>query len=257
MRKLVLVIVVVWIGLILIGASLIDEIRSRGVLRVGQDAGYMPLYGTNERGERIGMEAEILEKMADILGVKLEFVIVNWDGIIPALMSGRFDIIWSGMTITPERALRVNFSDPYLTIGQLLIFNNRVFSEEPDLNLINDKSVTIAVQLGTTGDATARRLFPEAQILTFDTMDEAAFQVASGRADVMVFDSIYAYYVARKYDSLETGSNYLATEDLGVAVRKGDLESLLWINTFIRWLEVTESMDSLQTKWLVEYDPKQ
>ncbi len=62
--------------------SLIDDVRQRGVLRVGQDAGYMPLYGTNPDGERIGLEVEILERMAEILGVKLEFVVVNWDGII-------------------------------------------------------------------------------------------------------------------------------------------------------------------------------
>ncbi|HNS35176.1 MAG TPA: transporter substrate-binding domain-containing protein, partial [Mesotoga sp.] len=108
--------------------SLIDDVRQRGVLRVGQDAGYMPLYGTNPDGERIGLEVEILERMAEILGVKLEFVVVNWDGIIPALMSNKFDIIWSAMTITPERALRVNFSDPYLTVGQIILYNTNRYT---------------------------------------------------------------------------------------------------------------------------------
>jgi amino acid ABC transporter substrate-binding protein, PAAT family (TC 3.A.1.3.-) len=91
-------------------ASLIDDIQKRGVLRVGQDEGYMPLYGTDEKGERVGLEVELINKIAEILGVKVEYVVVNWDGIIPALISGKFDIIFSGMTITPERALKVNFS---------------------------------------------------------------------------------------------------------------------------------------------------
>ncbi|RKX37766.1 MAG: ABC transporter substrate-binding protein [Thermotogae bacterium] len=236
-------------------ANLIDDIQSRGVLRVGQDAGYMPLYGTDASGNRIGLEVELLQRMADILGVRLEFVVVNWDGIIPALMTDKFDIIWSGMTITPQRALKVNFSVSYLTVGQVMVYNTRKFSEEPRYEDIADKDLSIAVQLGTTGDEAARRLFPYADILTFDTMDEAAFQVASGKADLLVIDSIYARYVAKKYDILEAGSEFLTQENLGVAVRKGDLESLQWINTYIQWLKTTGIIDELQQKWFVEYEP--
>ncbi|OAA31633.1 ABC transporter substrate-binding protein [Kosmotoga arenicorallina S304] len=235
--------------------NLIDDIRSRGVLRVGQDAGYMPLYGTDIDGNRIGLEVELLQRMADILGVELEFVVVNWDGIIPALMAGKFDIIWSGMTITPQRALRVNFSIPYLTVGQVIVYNTREFPQEPSYANIADQDLRIAVQLGTTGDEAARRLFPNANILTFDSMDEAAFQVASGRADIMVIDSIYARYVAKKYDVLSAGTEFLTREDLGVAVRRGDLEALHWINTYIRWLQTSGIVDELQQKWFVDYEP--
>ncbi|AKI97705.1 transporter substrate-binding domain-containing protein [Kosmotoga pacifica] len=252
-RVWLVVLLVVFAGLVF--GSLIDDIRAKGVLRVGQDAGYMPLYGTDMDGNRIGLEVEILQRMADILGVRLEFVVVNWDGIIPALMAGKFDIIWSGMTITPERALRVNFSDPYLTIGQVIVYNTRKFESEPVFAEIANSQLRIAVQLGTTGDEAARRLFPNAEFLTFDTMDEAAFQVASGRADIMVIDSIYARYIARKYAVLEAGTELLTREDLGVAVKKGDWETLQWINTYINWLKTSGILDELQRKWFVEYEP--
>jgi len=79
--------------------------------------------------------------------------------------------------------------------------------------------------------------------------------VASGKADLLVIDSIYARYVAKKYDILEAGSEFLTQENLGVAVRKGDLESLQWINTYIQWLKTTGIIDELQQKWFVEYEP--
>lgn len=256
MRKMLVITVMVLLVAGLIFGSLLDDVRKRGVLRVGQDSGYMPLYGTDMEGNRIGLEVEILQRMVDILGVRLEFVIVNWDGIIPALMTEKFDIIWSGMTITPERALRVNFSDAYLTVGQVMVYSTNNYQELPTYNELKNEDLTIAVQLGTTGDEAARRLFEDAEILTFDSMDEAAFQVASNRADILVVDSLYARYVAKKYEVLNVSDELLTEEDLGVAVRKGDLEFLWWINTFINWMDTSGIIDELEYEWFVEYEPQ-
>ncbi|MCD6449320.1 MAG: transporter substrate-binding domain-containing protein [Thermotogaceae bacterium] len=231
-------------------ADLLDEIRARGVLRIGQDAGYMPLYGTDEKGNRVGFEVDLAKKMAEILGVKLEFVVVNWDGIIPALISGKFDIISSGMTITPERALKVDFTDPYLTVGQTVLYSTKKYSSAPRYSdLKNIEGLRVAVQLGTTGDEAARRLFPNANILAFDTMDEAAYQVASGRADIMVVDSIFAQFMAKKYSVLEVSGELLTKENLGIAVRRGNLEFLHWLNTFIRWARTSGLIDQLKARW--------
>lgn len=255
-RRVFLVIVVSILLVSMAFGGLIDEIKERGVLRVGQDAGYMPLYGTDMYGNRIGLEVDALRIMATLLGVRLEFVVVNWDGIIPALLAEKFDIIWSGMTITEERAKKVDFSEPYLTIGQVLVYNSMKIKTVPSLEELNDPSVRIAVQLGTTGDEAARRLFPRAKILTFDSMDEAAFQVASGRADFTVVDSIYAQYVAKKYSRLAVADGFLTSEELGVAVRKSDPEMLAWINEFIRGLKAAGFMELLEEKWFVEYEPE-
>jgi len=231
-------------------ASLIDDIQKRGVLRVGQDEGYMPLYGTDEKGERVGLEVELINKIAEILGVKVEYVVVNWDGIIPALISGKFDIIFSGMTITPERALKVNFSAPYLTVGQAILYNKSVFKTPPTYQDLADKPVKIAVQLGTTGEFTARRKFPKAEILTFSTMDEAAFQVVSKRADIMVNDSIYVKFLTQKYETLGMTNELLSREDLGIAIRKGDMEALRWFDIFVQWAKTSGLIEELHQKWL-------
>lgn len=254
MRKVLLVVFLIVVSLAF--SSLLDEVRDRGVLRVGQDAGYMPLYGTNPDGDRIGLEVDILKRMADLLGVKLEFVIVNWDGIIPALVSNKFDIIWSAMTVTPERALKVNFSDPYLTVGQIILYNSKKYGVPPTVKELNTRDTRIAVQLGSTGAEAANRLLSQAQIFTFETIDESAFQVASGRADAMIFDSIYARFVAKKYEQLAVTDELLTSEDFGVAIAKGDLESLQWINTFIQWLKTTGTIAELEKTWFVDYEPE-
>ncbi|MGJ8453787.1 transporter substrate-binding domain-containing protein [Pseudothermotoga sp. U03pept] len=249
MKRFLVFLILALAGLIVFG-SLIEEIQKRGVLRIGQDEGYMPLYGTNEKGERVGLEIELITKMAEILGVKVEFVIVNWDGIIPALLSGKFDMIFSGMTITPERALKVNFSLPYLTVGQAILYNKSVYKTPPTYEELSQKQINIAVQLGTTGEFTARRMFPKAKILTFSTMDEAAFQVVSKRAEIMVNDSIYVKFLTQKYDTLGMVQELLSLEDLGIAIRKGDLETLRWLDTFVQWARTTGLIDELYRKWL-------
>ena len=255
--KKIFFIVLILAGVILGFSSLIEEIQERGVLRVGQDAAYMPLYGTNVDGNRIGLEVEILQKMADILDVELEFVVVNWDGIIPALLTNKFDIIWSAMTITPERALKVNFSVPYLTVGQVIIYNNNKYDSAPSIEeLKKDKDLKISVQLGSTGNEAARNIFTDKELLNFDTIDETAFQVATGKADIMIFDSIYAYNLEKKYNQISVSDEFISKEDFGVAIKKGDFDSLRWIDTFIRSIQTNGELDELIQKWIVDYQPE-
>ena len=255
MKGLTLIVLVILIAVSTSG-NLINDVVSRGVLKVGQGSGYMPLHGMDENGNFIGLEIDLLKKMAVFLGVKLEIVVINWDGIIPGLLSGKFDMICSGMTINPERALKVDFSIPYLTVGQTLIYNNSCYTVPPEFEDIKDSELKISVQLGTTGNIAASRLFKNAEILTFETIDEAALQVASNKVDIMIHDSIYANYISRKYRQLERTDRLFTIEKLGIAIRKGELESLRWIDTFIEWLETTGEMASLEEKWFEQYTPE-
>ncbi len=253
MRRFVIFSLAVLLSILAIGNAL-DEIRKRGVLRVGQGAGaYIPLHMTTPEGDRVGFNVDLAKAIANALGVKLELVLVKWEGIIPALVSGDFDMIISGMTITPERALKVDFSIPYLTIGQTVLYSPRRFDHPPTYEELKKiKGLKITVELGTTGEFAARRMFPDAEILTYDDLDEAAFQVARGKADIMVVDSIYAIAMAKKYPSLECTGELLTREDLGIAVRKGKLELLHWLNTFLRWARTSGLIDRLKEKWGVE-----
>src|SRR3546814_3295150 len=93
----------------------------RSELRVGVEAGYMPFEMRDRKGKIIGFDVDLARLMARYMGVRLTLVNTQWDGIIPALMTDKFDIMMGGMTITPERNLQVNFADPYIVIGHTVL----------------------------------------------------------------------------------------------------------------------------------------
>ena len=104
-------------------AGAIDEVVRRGVLKVGTDPNYVPFEMTDKQGRVIGFEADLLEEMGKALGVTLEWVPVAYTELIPGLLAGRFDLIGSGMTVTQERNLKLNFSDSFIIVGQTVLLH--------------------------------------------------------------------------------------------------------------------------------------
>ncbi|WP_206076317.1 transporter substrate-binding domain-containing protein [Marinitoga lauensis] len=116
------------------------------------------------------------------------------------------------------------------------------------------KKAKIAVQLGTTGEFAARKFFPESQILTFETVDAAAYQIITKKADVLIFDELYYGSISKKYSSIKTIGKLLNKEKLGIAVKKENIDLLLWLNTFIECKKTDGTLDELKQKWMVDYD---
>ena len=119
-------------------AGAIDDAVKRGTLKVGMDPTYMPFEMTNKRGQIIGFEVDLLKAMAKSMGVKLELVSTGYDGIIPALMTNKFDMIGSGMTLTQERNLRLNFSEPFIVVGQTLLVRKELADKIKSYKDLND-----------------------------------------------------------------------------------------------------------------------
>ncbi|MBW2432994.1 MAG: transporter substrate-binding domain-containing protein, partial [Deltaproteobacteria bacterium] len=101
--------------------STVEKILKRGELRVGFESGYVPFEMTNKKGQFIGFDMDYARRLAKDMGVKFVPVNTAWDGIIPALMTDKFDIIMGGMTITQERNLKINFCAPYIVVGQTIL----------------------------------------------------------------------------------------------------------------------------------------
>jgi polar amino acid transport system substrate-binding protein len=98
--------------------STVEQILARGELRVGFESGYVPFEMTDKKGNFIGFDMDFGRHLAKSMGVKFVPVNTAWDGIIPSLMTNKFDIIMGGMTITQERNLKVNFADPYIVVAR-------------------------------------------------------------------------------------------------------------------------------------------
>ena len=167
--------------------STLQGIIKRGELRVGMEAGYMPFEMRDKSGRIIGFDVDIARLMARAMGVELKLVNTAWDGIIPSLLTDKFDVIIAGMTITPERNLQVNFTQPYMLIGQSIVLNKRHEKTVSSYRDLNDPKFVISTKLGTTGDIAARRYLSRAQVRTYESESEAVTEVRNGRADAFVY----------------------------------------------------------------------
>src|SRR5262249_51692721 len=113
-------------------SSVIEEVKKRGVLRIGLST-FVPWSMRDKKGDLIGFEIDVGNRVAGDMGVKAEFVPTAWDGIIPALIAGKFDVIISGMSITLQRNLTVNFTIPYAHSHHPLAPNNQLADDSTPL----------------------------------------------------------------------------------------------------------------------------
>jgi len=236
--------------------STLDRILETKVLRVGVNPGYAPFEMVDTQGNMIGFDVDVARYVADQMGngVRVEFQKSDWDPIIANLNAGKFDVIVSGMTRTPQRALRCDFTDPYFETGQALLVNSAKHKNSPGLSVrdFDRAGVIVATKLGTTGEIAARKFFKKASIKTMETESDCALEVDAGRADIMVYDK--PYIAIRAQESRARTFALLdpfTKEYLAMAVRKGDTELRDWLNLTLFELKTSGTWDSLYQTWFV------
>lgn len=237
-------------------AGMVDDAVKRGTLRVGMDPTYMPFEMTNKRGEIIGFEVDLLKAMAKAMGVKLELVSTSYDGIIPALLTDKFDMIGSGMTLTQERNLRINFSEPFIVVGQTLLIRKELQGEIKSYKDLNDAKYRITSKIGTTGEMVAKKLISKAQYHGFDNEQEAVMDVVNGKADAFIYDAPYNVVAVNKAGAgkLVFLEEPFTFEPLAFGLKKGDYDSLNWINNWMNQIRHDGTYDRIHTKWFKKND---
>lgn len=218
--------------------STLEQILKRGVLKVGFST-FVPWAMSDKKGEYIGFEIEVARRLAEDLGVKVEFVPTKWSGIIPALLTGEFDIIVGGMSIKPERNLKVNFSNPYYYTGMSLVANKEMARDFKQLEDFNRPEVTIALRIGTTAVAAAKKHLPKAQMRQFDEEAQALQEVLNGKAHAFVTEEpLPAHQASKNPDKLFVPiKEPFERSGIGLAVRKGDVDTLNFLNNWIRSIQ--------------------
>ncbi|MGD2097364.1 MAG: transporter substrate-binding domain-containing protein [Desulfobacterales bacterium] len=229
----------------LVQESTIEQVVRRGTLRVGMST-FVPWAMKDKTGKLIGFEIDVARQLAADMGVKIEFAPTKWAGIIPALLTGKFDVIIGGMSVRPDRNLKVNFTLPYDYAGQSIVANKKMATGFSRLTDFNRPDVTIAARLGSTAADAANKYMPAAQKKFFDDEAQVIQEVVNGRAHAAVASAPLPAFQALKYpDQLFlpiTGT--FTKEPIGFAVRKGDFDTL---NYFNNWIRVTEAKG-----WLAE-----
>ncbi|MFZ9520674.1 MAG: transporter substrate-binding domain-containing protein [Silvanigrellaceae bacterium] len=217
-----------------LAAETLVDVKTRKELRVGLDPGFIPFEMKNPKGEMIGFDIDMIQGFAASLGAKATFVDTRWEGIIPALMAKKFDLIVSGMTITEERKKTVLFSAPYYRAGLLALVSGKRKETVRKAGDLNTKGINIAVKVGTTADQFAAKTYPKATIRKLDSESDCANAVSLGKVDAFIYDKPYLeLFAAKNTQKVFLLPDNLTVEDFGVAARKADSTLIAAFNEYL------------------------
>lgn len=233
--------------------SVIRRANERGKLVIAMEQSFRPFEWRDENDELQGFDVDLGRILGKELGVEVEFLHVDWESIISTLVSGKADLILSGMTATPERALSVSYTDPYFHTITCLLVSKKKAADARSLADLDEEGSVIAVKLGTTGQFAAQRHFGKAQIVALKSENDAANEVVLGRADAFLYD----LWSIRKHNRNHPDDTFVLAEPVSVepyaiACRKGDPESIAWLNLVLRTLRLDGRLEELHAKYGLE-----
>jgi ABC-type amino acid transport substrate-binding protein len=225
------------------------RVKSAGKLTIAIDATYPPMESEGPDGKPVGFDIDFANEVAKRLGVKAEFTVMNWDGILAGLNSKRYDAIISSMNITPEREKQVDFVE-YVKMSQLFVAKKGVnVASEKDLAGKN-----VAVQADTTSMDFVEKAKKAGVTLkdmkAFKLATDAFAAVKANQADVIVIDEpVGKYYAKQDPKTFVISGRAMAPEPVGVAIRKDDSDLTKQIGTIVDQMKKDGSLKKLQDKW--------
>ncbi|EKP95527.1 amino acid ABC transporter substrate-binding protein, PAAT family [Thermaerobacter subterraneus DSM 13965] len=228
--------------------SLLDEIKERGYMTFATDGAYPPMEFPDPENpsELIGFDIDLGKAIAEKLGVEHRAVVVDWDGILAGLESGRYDVVMSSMNITEERQKSADFVQ-YFEMGQMIVVAK---GNPKGIHSLDDlKGKVIAVQIGTTNEEIARGI-EGATVKTFQTFPDALKEVHVGRADATILDEPVArYYANIEGDKYEFVGEPFERAPVGIAVAKGNEDLVQAIQKALDELKQDGTYDQIYAKW--------
>lgn len=215
-------------------ASTLDDIQKRGELRIAVQTQGPPFSMIDKNGERTGSSVELAKLMAKEMGVKVVFLDLDWDGLLPALISGKADLLAADMTPTLARATKVAFTKPFMYIGPVVAAKEG--SKFKSTESCKAPGTKIAVLFGSTGEKLAKTVFPKGEIKSYKGGGTVLLDaVKTGQADCLLNDSSAVAGQAAGYPkgTFKVMPELLAKEPLAYATRYDSLDLLIWMNLFI------------------------
>ena len=224
---------------------------AQGTLKVGLSPDYPPLQYKQD-GRLVGLEVDNARAVAEILGKKLALFEYPFDELIPALEQGRVDVIMSGMSITAERAQRVNFTEPYMEIGQMAILHKDKIASFAQPWAVYREGVRVGVEPGTTGAAFAEKELTDANISYYQDSVAAFAGLRDNSIDLYIHDAPTSWRLATAADTDDLISTYkqLTSEMLAWAVRPDDPELVRDMNRALAIMKSQGTLNYIINRWI-------
>lgn len=211
-----------------------------------------PPMGFKENGEVTGFDIDIAKEVAERLGVEAEFVYIDWDAKVLELNGKNIDMIWNGLTITPEREEEILFSKPY--------FDNRIVIisfKDTGIDKIADLSTKkVGVELQSSGQAAVEGndVFASInELVKYTTITEAILDLKAGGIDAIVADEIFARYaVSKEADQYQVASEVFNSENYGIGFRLEDVALRDKVDAIIDEMAADGTATEISMKWFGE-----
>jgi len=257
-RKVGLVFAVVVFTAVLLGGSVISPAAEKKVYIVASELAWPPFEWKDEAGNAVGFDLDVMRAIAELEGYRIEIVDVAWDTIVAGVQAGKYDIGASGFTIKPDRAEKVDFSEPYYLSDQAVLIR-----KDSGLNIITALSASrkVGAQRGTTGADWIKYNLVEqgvkVELKLYETYPLAVLDLINKNIDAVVQDEPASRASAAKKKEIEIAGIIVTGEEFGFLVQKGDPYGLLAkINEGMKKMKASGEWDRLTNKYFVEFFSK-
>jgi polar amino acid transport system substrate-binding protein len=231
-------------------ASVLNKVIKRNKLIIGTEIQFFPFEYADKDGKPIGFDIDLAKMAAKELGVDIEIKDIEFSGLIPALQTGKIDMIVSGMSRTLARAKTVSFTQSYFEAGLCALISNKKASDVTTIAQLNSEDRILAVKLGTTGDIAAAKLFPKAQVKKFKEETQCVLEVVAGRADAFIYDELsIGLHYAQNRETTHAILKPFTYEPYAIAIKSGDFDFLNWLNIFLETIKADGRYQELRTKY--------
>ncbi|CAB1079706.1 ABC transporter, substrate-binding protein (cluster 3, basic aa/glutamine/opines) [Olavius algarvensis Delta 1 endosymbiont] len=255
----VLVCMAIFFGMVgVASAGTLDEIAQRGELRIAVQTQGAPFSFVDRNGKRTGSSIDLCKMIATEMGVKIKFLNYDWDGLIPALLSKKADMLAADMTPTLKRAMKIAFADPYMYTGSVVFVKQD--SPIKTLEDVKKSGTKIAVLLGSTGETDAKKAFPEAKLKTYKGGGPLLINaVLTGHTDAGVNDGSAVRGQAASFppNSVRILEGQLSNSPLAFAVRYDSPDLLSWLNLFFLHTSLDGRLEDNLDYWVNSLDWKE
>ena len=220
------------------------------VLRVGVSPVFPPMVFKRGK-ELVGAEVDLARELGQELGRPVTFVELPWEDQVEALNGGRIDIIMSSMSITTARKWVVDFTRPYLAVGQMALVRQQDHGKYL-LGFPLNPPGTVGVLKATTGEFLVQREFPKARRKVFSSEAQAVQALKKKKIDLFISDSTLVFFLAGTHaaDGLAAVPIALSEEALGWGIRKGDEKLVAAANAFIEKASASGKLTQIFRRWM-------
>ena len=223
-----------------------EEAAAGGTILMATNAEFEP-WEFHDGDAIVGIDPEIAGAIAEKLGMELKVEDMAFDAIIPAVASGQCDCAMAGMTVNPERAASVDFTDTYASSSLVILVkadNTEITGEDTLAGHV------VGAQLGTTGDTTASDICGDDKVERYNTFFEAVQSLKQGKIDAVLLDKAPANVFLSQNDDLKQAGEELGKEEYAIAVKKGNTELLEKLNAAIAELKEDGTIDEIVNKYI-------